>query len=125
VENRKWAPPIDLIDQRIALHAALSWDDGAIYGPDRDQRPIGYLLSLGFDPPARRQLYPSGALVATAIIDRVVTDKRTLTLEQERWFFGPYGWLLRDVQLLANPVTATGRLGLWTLPPELEQAVMQ
>ena len=42
----------------------------------------------------------------------------------QRWFTGPYAWILEDVQPLAMPVPARGALGLWTLPEDAERAVM-
>lgn len=129
VDNRSWAPPIAMIDQRIALHAATSFDAKPNYLCDvprsepRMLTPIGYLLSLGLDPPARRALYDTGVIVATAVIDRIVTEPRTLPEDQKRWFFGPYGWILKDLRLLSVPVIATGKLGLWEVPEDIAQVV--
>src|SRR5690349_17656206 len=89
VENRSWPPPINMIDRRIALHAAKSWDGERRYGPNKDMTPIGVLLALGLEPPARLELYANSAVVGVATIDRVVTESRTLTAEQKRWYFGP------------------------------------
>lgn len=41
----------------------------------------------------------------------------------ERWFDGPFAWVLEDVQVLAEPVPARGALGLWALPDDVERAV--
>lgn len=125
VENRSWAPPIEMIDQRIALHAATSWDAtpkyesrSAIHGVSK-LTPIGYLLAQGLEPPGRRALYDTGVIVATAVIDRIVTEDRTLPEDQKRWFFGPFGWILRDIVLVKVPIVATGKLGLWALADDV------
>lgn len=117
VENRTWAPPIAMIDQVIALHAAKSWDKAG----------TPFLLRLGIEFPARYDLYPSAAIVGTARIDRVVTDARTLPPEQARWYMGPttpdgrtvYGWVLADVRPLARPIPCRGLQGLWPVPPDV------
>jgi hypothetical protein len=124
VENRSWAPPIHMIDQRIALHAATSWDRARKYDyKGALLSPIGYLIAHGFDAPARNALYLGGVIVGTAMIDRIVTEPRTLAADQQRWFFGPFGWLLSDVRILRQPVRAVGHEKLWEVPAELEAAV--
>jgi hypothetical protein len=37
---------------------------------------------------------------------------------------GRYGWTLRDVMPLPNPVPVKGAMGLWNLPPGAEEAVL-
>lgn len=127
VENRTWAPPIEMIDQRIALHAAKSWDKERNYGT-RDGRVVtatGYLLSLKLDPPGHKESYPQSAIVGVATIDRIVTSPKSLSADQTRWFFGPFGWILKDVRVLKTPVAATGKLGLWTVPDNVESMVLE
>jgi len=43
--------------------------------------------------------------------------------DQRRWFFGPIGYVLRDVRALSTPVPCRGWQGFWTLPPKVESAV--
>ena len=40
-----------------------------------------------------------------------------------RWWIGPFAWVLRDVQVLAQPVPAKGALGLRRVPDDVEAAV--
>jgi len=116
IENRRWNPPASMVGQRLALHAAKSWDDDA----------IGFFLRLGLSNfPARRELYPHSAVLGLATIDRVVNKARHLPPKQARWFFGPYGLVLRDVRALATPVPCKGALGLWTLPTDVEARVVE
>jgi hypothetical protein len=73
------------------------------------------------------------AVIAVATIDREVATasglRRTADIvelgEQERWFFGPIGYVLRDVRALATPVPCRGRQGFWTLPHDVERQVME
>jgi hypothetical protein len=116
IENRSWPPPIAMIGQRIALHAAKSWDDGA----------ISFLIGLGLEPPSAFRHYPHSVIVGTAVIDRVVTESRTLG-RQARWFFETradgkqnYGWILADKRKLEAPIPCSGKQGLWTVPPMVE-----
>ncbi len=44
--------------------------------------------------------------------------------DQRRWFFGPVGYVLRDVRALAVPVPCRGWQGFWTLPVDVERAVV-
>jgi len=125
VENRSWPPPITQIGERIALHAAKSWDDSA----------IGFLLSLGIENmPSRFDQHPQGVIIGVATIDFVVTESRTLhgrgLGHQARWFFEKradgkdnYGWVLSDKRKLTDLVPCTGKQGLWTVPPDVEAAI--
>lgn len=45
--------------------------------------------------------------------------------DQRRWFFGPIGYVLRDVVALERPIPCRGFQGFWTLTPELERAVLE
>jgi hypothetical protein len=103
IENRTWAPPVEMIGKSIALHAAKSWDgDG-----------ISYLCNLGIEHPGRRDLYPSSCIVGVATIDYVRTSAEGFPEDQRKWFFGPFGWYLSNIRILPVTVPATGKLGLW------------
>lgn len=43
--------------------------------------------------------------------------------DQRRWYFGPIGYLLRDVRALAEPVPCRGFQGFWTLPDDVATRV--
>ena len=115
VENRKWAPPINMIDQRIALHAAKSWD--------KDGVPFLTKMGLADKMPGRFDLYAKSAIVGVATIDRVITDPKSLPEDQRGWFFGPVGWILSNVIPLEQPLAATGALQLWPVPEVLESQI--
>jgi hypothetical protein len=72
----------------------------------------------------------TSAVIGIATIEAMVTSagyaeeiERELG-EQYRWFFGPIGYVLRDVRALATPVPCSGGRGFWTMPLAVERAVM-
>ncbi len=84
-------------------------------------------------------LYTS-AVIGVATIDRVLRARdghqgvllaidataREVDLgDQARWFFGPVGYVLRDIRALTKPVACRGWQGFWTLPNDVEGAVVE
>jgi hypothetical protein len=111
VENRPWAPKLIKPGERFAIHAGKRWDrSGAVACAER-----------GFD---LRRAEALGGVIGVATLDRVVRSAADLPADQRAWFFGPVGWLLRDVLTLPRPVPARGMLGLWLLPDDVEAAVL-
>lgn len=47
----------------------------------------------------------------------------TLAPDDLRWFFGAFGYVLRDVDALERPVPCRGWQGFWTLPADVDAAV--
>lgn len=131
VENRKWPPPLKMVGEVIALHAANSWDNlnadisGAMYDlgmPMRtDAHPSGVIVGV-----ARIVAIVGGPAVSTATFDKYkcLTPDSALPREQrERFFFGPFGWVLDEVRELRTPVKQKGAQGLRALTPEVERAI--
>lgn len=108
VENRSWRPPIVARREScyVALHAAQSWDEG-------DREFIQELL--GIPVPGNKES-PHSQIFAVCRLNGWVTtaDDARLTDGQRRWFFGEYGWLIRDFVKLVEPVPCKGSQGLWT-----------
>lgn len=80
----------------------------------------------------------TSAVIAVATLDGEVVDRidrlrvrhwadrmTELSEDQRRWFFGPIGYVLRDVRVLETPVPCRGWQGFWTLTPEIEAMVME
>lgn len=100
-------------------------------------------FSLGPDTSASwyRLSRITSAVIAIATIDDVIGGEPRAAVEQflqpdqRRWYFGPVGYVLRDVRALATPVPRPGALGFWYLTPrdqrergevsEVERAVME
>lgn len=126
VENRSWPPPHALIGQRIAIHAGKTWDR---YGADT----VADLIGIDAFPDAA---HVAGAAIGVATIERIVhsrphpvgySDHRPdlhLSPDERAWFFGPFGWILRDVRRLPTPVPCRGAQLLWTLPADVEARVV-
>jgi hypothetical protein len=106
IENRTWKPPQWIIGERIALHASKKDD------------PVGYreiYEIAGIIPPAE---LPKGAIVATAKVVGWLDDNGFGNghLIDDKWFFGPIGWILADIKKLDTPILCRGSLGLWNSP---------
>jgi hypothetical protein len=136
VENRSRRAPKPMIGQRFAIHASREIDRN-IY-----ERifAIAPELNEGGDEQGapwfvRSQI--TSALIAIVTLDSCLdpiacgidpdSDEASAPLDpdQRRWFFGPYGYVLRDVRPLARPVPCKGMLGFWTVPSDVERLVME
>lgn len=107
----------------LAIHAGAAWyPDG-----DWDQRIIAAWHSAGRPTPT---LSPAGwprawfgAVLAVADLYDCHTPAPDCCASEWADRAGAH-LLLRDVQVLPEPVYARGALGLWTLPPDVEAAVL-
>ena len=105
IENRRWKPPASVIGRRIAIHAGKTYDE----------KGAKLIAEICGGQPER---VPFGVLMATARVVGVVTTPEEVALDQRRWFFGPYGWVLEDIYP-CDEVEIKGAQGLWSLPPTL------
>lgn len=140
VENRpRKIAPRDLFGQRFAIHASREID-ASVYrriaeiAPDvlRFEERGGSVVPV---VPCLRDWYrlsrDTSAVIAVATLNAEVFDETGLIAgdiarelgDQWRWFFGPVGYLLRDVRSLGAPVPCKGALGFWTLPADVARAV--
>ena len=103
IENRSWRPSGLMLGKRIAIHTGKKCDDRKSFEFVREQcvAPV---------PAAGQLVY--GAVIATAVLDSFVTDS------ENPWFFGPWGWVLRDVQKV-KPVFVRGFQCLWEFDERL------
>jgi hypothetical protein len=142
VENRpRHMIKRDAIGKRFAIHASREIDEptyeriGEI-APELQRHPDErgtpwYALSR-----------ITSAIIAVATLDKILhgwdegairdhantisfSDGRPLGPEQIRWFFGPIGYVLRDVVALAAPVPCRGWQGFWTLPDNIEHDLVE
>jgi len=115
VENRTWPPPKWIIGKTIALHASKK-DDIAGVSAIR-------IITNGILVPSD---IPRGAIVTTAKVIGWVSSDGTANTRQcagfydSPWFFGPFGWVLDDVQKLPEPIPCNRSLGLWVPPAEID-----
>ena len=110
IENRPWKPWDSIIGQVIAIHAGKKMDDECLNKLYRNETPAG-LITLS------RRDFPRGAIIGVATVAGCVTES------SDPWFFGPFGWILKDVRELAEPIPARGMQGLWPIPPALEAMI--
>lgn len=147
VENRTWAPPHALLGQRIAIHAGKVCDADAIC----DIAAEFGLMPADWQPPSPSYglegakpvgTLAGGAVVAVGTLAGYVCDDgngriigETICPETtagfarsyraSRWYQGPVGWIVVNRIALPTPVPCRGAQGLWTLPPDVEAAVMR
>ena len=93
IENRTWKLPEKYTGVAVALHASKQHDT----------------LSETAKLTADRY----GVLVG------VVWFQATVTEWPSPWFFGPYGWPVREAVAFIKPMPAKGALGFWTVPDHL------
>lgn len=110
LENRSWRPPNAVAGQTIAIHAGRAIDAQAV-------------LPLGVTAPGSEQ-FALGAVVGTARVVTYSDGAEAPWIDQVLWWRGPVAWLLADVRVLPVPVPCRGAQGLWTLPADVEAAVL-
>lgn len=121
IETRSWPAPARA-GGRIAIHASKAFRRAEV---EAFLSPPFYevLAAAGITNAAAM---PRGAIIGTArltgcfpteeVLAKGISDQERMfgNYEPERW-----GWFLRDVHRLKEPIPAKGALGLWTLPPDL------
>jgi hypothetical protein len=101
IENRTWPPPNPVVGEPLAIHAGMVLDD--------DPATTHFVYDVMQMP-----FWDESELVRGAIIG-VARLVEVLQASDDRWFSGPYGWVLEDV-LPIEPVVCRGRPGVWTVP---------
>lgn len=136
VENRpRHMIKRDAIGARFAIHASREIDR------DTWLRIIEIAPECALDYPGpmapRARLHKlaaiTSAVIAVATLDKILDPvahgigtaepaaSAPLADDQRRWFFGPIGYVLRDVRALATPVPCRGWQGFWHLTPADER----
>jgi hypothetical protein len=148
IENRPNKPPQAVRDGLIAFHAGKKWDsDCGAYcrqiGVTLPHQHACFPRERGNDPVV--YCHPESVLVGVVRVvgwvegeprmgnlDGIVSAFSGVSAERARevvndpWYFGPFGWVLDDVQTFTEPVPHTGAQGLWIVdPPAAERALAQ
>ena len=141
IETRSWSSPYR---GWLAIHAAKGLD--AVGGAEGlveqcRQEPFRSVLLGHFGAGAiAGQALPLGAIVAVGNLHRIERTGRTPADEVYVWgqdlpitdpnelAFGDYtpgrfAWVLTNVHPLVEPVPCRGALRVWTMPPDVEEAV--
>lgn len=110
LENRPWFPPKSLIGSRFAIHAGKHYDKNV---------PEQYLAEVEAMKHCDRI---HGAIIGTAVLDFAISDPSGLSPELRRYWAGPVGWILFDVQPIV-PIDCRGYQKLWTVPPNIRKEI--
>ena len=116
VENRSWVIPKKLRGQWIALHA----------GKSRDMEEWHQVELISGQPISMDPIY--GAITSIAKFGDFFVTKEypySLHVAQQKWFSGPYGWVIFDIVFLDKPLYCRGMLGLWPVPGEIEEKIRE
>ena len=116
----------------LAIHASKSFPRWARVLCEEDPMFVSVLGTywVAFDELGRigaPKPLPLGAIVGTAeLVNCGPTDgKEQWLLRKERafgdWSSGRYAWKLKNPRVLSEPIPRKGSLGLWKLPPEIEE----
>jgi hypothetical protein len=124
IENRTWTTSYR---GTIALHAGKSWDPAGQGSPLVRSAWLAAGNAAGITK--RHPDIVLGAVVAVAdLVDICSASMRQFipsSCNCGPWAAaGQHHWKLADVRPLAEPVECRGALGLWTLPDEVEAAVV-
>lgn len=103
VENRDW---FTRVRGRVLIHAAKTWKD------DEFADAVSFMLELGITIPDLRTTMQRGGIIGSVeIVDCV-------SASASPWFFGKYGFVLRDPKPLPF-VPFRGSLGFFEVPDHL------
>ena len=142
------------MEARFALSLTQPWASAMALGLKRIETrswstalrgPIAIHASKGFPLAAKAfalceaypyikhepEWFPRGAIVAVGVLSDVVPTEILLPhLMPQEEFWGNYepgrfGWVFDRILPLLAPVPATGRLGIWTMPADVQAAVRE
>jgi hypothetical protein len=123
IENRPWRPREDLVG--LALHSGMRVAGGGdareAYAEVADL--AGFVTGLPVTPSDIESKVTLGTIVAVMDVFFATNRPEILQRSQQRWFFGPWGWVLDNVRVLTEPVACRGHQGLWPVPPDVEAEV--
>jgi hypothetical protein len=132
IENRSWKPWISVINQCFAIHASREIDEDVYASIDEISPGLCRGHVIGGDKSIGDWWHLSrhtSAVIGVARLASFTTDLDGIRAnekwlpDQERWFFGPVGFMLADVRALTEPVPCRGAQGFWNLPEDVEQKV--
>ena len=133
IETRAWSCPEACLDRWIAIHASTRGRSAANLHRLLDREPFRSVLAAhditaGTETDAT---LPRGAVVALAhLVACVPTERVRWRLTASERAFGDYrpgrfAWSFDQVVRLSRPVRVRGARWLWTLPPDIETAVLE
>ena len=117
IENRTWKPsPTQLPPGvKFAIHAGKMPSVIEIQEAFEGMAAMDAIDEYTNTPTMAELRTMESAIVAVATFGGIVTERDC----KSRWFCGPYGWVLKDVIVLPEPVKCRGAQGLWNVPPDV------
>lgn len=131
IENRPWKPPEDLMGERFLIHAGLKWDDSAVALLAAHWPQFREAEDLGIK-------FPTGAIIGSVRLVGCLSKPQpgdslafnysgalcfgridTLKRRTDPLFFGPFGWVLEDVEAFDKPIECRGFQKLWNPKPDV------
>ena len=131
IENRHYPPPSKFIGERIAIHAAKTFDQwfNPPVAPTREHAIKVYRDIYLNDSSIREMLNVRGAILGTVKLEGYLNPRegfRVGDLDEIRdamgmdrytvnpwWDSEQYGWILSDPKPLKKPIPAKGKQGVW------------
>lgn len=113
IENRPWKPWPSIIGKRIVLHGGRTFDKGAVDGILDNVLCVGEPRVLPAEAADEGLI---GVVTVSGCVETAEDAARQAGQGQERWFSGPYAWVLTDVRAFERPIRIKGAQGLWELP---------
>jgi hypothetical protein len=105
IENREWWTGFR---GRVAIHASKRSDRS------ESEAATQMMYRLGMNKPCiAPHAIAFGAIIGTVEIVDCVKDSMS------PWFFGTYGFVLRNPVSLTTPVPCRGALGFWDIPADV------
>jgi hypothetical protein len=113
IENRRWLPPPNMINQYIAIHRGASVDDEAFTFLARR----GYDVSKVLASPE-----PSGVVAVARLVGAISTIDQCRDIDKSWYARGQYGWQLADIVPIPL-IECRGAQKLWVLPEDVLESV--
>ena len=104
VENRTWSTKFRGF---FAIHATKTFQE----------EDFAYCRQA-FKIKLKKDDVPYGAIIGFAELTEVI-EASEVTKETKKWFIGDYGFVMKNIIKLNEPVPAKGSLSFWTLDDEI------
>lgn len=132
LENRDWTPWKSMLGKYLALHASARWEQQAADFIERNRLRFGLGAHVKRPEDCRVGIIAVAQLVGWVEIGaHGAGQAKTVAMlpghafdhaKDGPWFFGRFGWLLRNV-VRFEPIECRGKQGLWKLEPDVYEKV--
>jgi hypothetical protein len=108
IENRVWktTPNQLAVGERFAIHA------GKLAPLPEIRDAFGWMIERGLVTQERVPSLADLKRESSAIV-AIATFGGAVKAHPSRWFAGPFGWVLKDLKVLRDPLPCGGAQGLW------------